>query len=165
MRNLRPPPFQQQAQRLKQRGIAALEFALLALFVIVPVFLGSFVFWEVLQTQQVVTRATGDGARQVLRMLQSSSIRNANGTVPTTAAQMYSIAEGKAHDTIVATLTHQLTHVPDVNSRLVVTLQPSGTDQLTLNVSYTRPAVLGGSGGMNFIEPATLKAQSVIQWP
>lgn len=161
MRNLRSPPFQRQAQRLQQRGIAALEFALLALFVIVPVFLGSFVFWEVLQTQQVVTRATGDGARQAFRQLQSARAARPDGTYPSDT-QAFNTAAIQARITVMAALRGQLGDAVDVDRRLTVTLVPHENGMLALNVIYARPAMLGAAGGMNFIEPATLTARSLI---
>ncbi|WP_159912940.1 TadE/TadG family type IV pilus assembly protein [Pantoea sp. 18069] len=139
-----PPPF-----RL-QRGIAALEFALLALFVMLPIFLGIFVFWEVLQTQQVVTRATGDGARQVSRMLHAPK---SDGT-----AHSQTEALEAAQTSIRAALRSHLGNAANPT----VTLD--GTGALTLNVTYARPALLGSAGGLNFIEPETIQARSVIQY-
>ncbi|XJC73811.1 TadE/TadG family type IV pilus assembly protein [Delftia tsuruhatensis] len=48
----------------RQRGVAAVEFALIA-GVMVMLLMGMFVYWRVLQAQQSVARATGDGARMV----------------------------------------------------------------------------------------------------
>ncbi len=132
--------------RRLQRGIAALEFALLAFFVMVPLFLGVFVFWEVLQTQQVLTRATGDVARQVSRTLNHPD-----------NARLLSDAEVRT--SISSALRGHLGS--DVDSRLTVEL--SGSGPVTLNVIYQRPALLGSAGGLNFIEPETLHARSFIQ--
>ncbi len=140
-----------QPRRL-QRGIAALEFALLALFVMLPMFLGIFVFWEVLQTQQVVTRATGDGARQVVRMLHAPK---SDGTAHSEAE---ALAAAKA--SISAALR---SHLGEVDTLPVVTLGPDATGSLELNVTYTRHRLLGNAAGLNFIEPQTLQARSVIQ--
>lgn len=132
--------------RRLQRGIAALEFALLAIFVMLPLFLGICVFWEVLQTQQVLTRATGDAARQVSRTLH----RFDNGSL---------LSDEEVHASISAALRSHLGR--DVDSLLTVKL--SGTGPVTLNVTYKRPALLGSAGGLNFIEPETLEARSFIQ--
>jgi Flp pilus assembly protein TadG len=143
----------------KQRGIAALEFTILALFVMVPVFLGVFVFWEVLQTQQVITRATGDGARQVSRMLNTARAKKPDGSYPS-STEARNTAAALARASISAALRSHLGS--DVDSRLTVDLQPSGADQLALNVTYARPALLGAAGGLNFIEPQSLQARSLI---
>lgn len=148
----------------RQSGIAALEFSFVALFVMVPLFLGVFVFWEVLQTQQVVTRATGDGARQVFRLMQSARERKPDGTVPTDA-DMRNKAAQQVQTSITATLKQYLSAPEDINQRVSVTLTPTGSGQLALDVSYARPTLLGGGGGWNFIEPSSLKARSIIHWP
>ncbi len=150
--------------RSMQRGIAALEFALLALFVMVPVLLGTFVFWEVLQTQQVVTRAAGDGARQVSRLLNVPRVPKANGSLPS-EAEFLANATALARDTVRSTLRNHFGQSTAFDSRVTVALQPSGTAQWTLDVTYARPALLGRVAGLNFIEPETLAARSVIQTP
>ena len=147
-----------------QRGIAALEFALLALFVMLPVFLGLFVFWEVLQTQQVVTRATGDGARQISRLLNVPRLPKSNGSLPT-EEEFRASAAALATDSVRASLRSHLGQGSALDSRVTVALTPSAANHWTLDVSYARPALLGRGGGLNFIEPASIKARSVIQTP
>ncbi|WP_423458406.1 TadE/TadG family type IV pilus assembly protein [Ottowia sp. VDI28] len=149
-------------RRGKQRGMAALEFSLLVLFVIIPVFLGVFVFWEVLQTQQVVTRAAGDGAREAYRLLQSARTPNADGSYPTDA-QAISAAETRVRESVSAALRNHLGGSADMDNLITVTLAPFEANQLALSVSYARPALLG-TGGLNFIEPETLEARSLISW-
>jgi len=58
-----------------QRGVAAIEFALV-LALLLMMLSGLFVYWLLLQTQQSVTRATGDGAR-VLQGLMNSGEEHA----------------------------------------------------------------------------------------
>ena len=147
-----------------QRGLAAIEFALISVLVMLPMLLGIFVFWEVLQTQQVVTRATGDGARQALRILQAPRQKAANGNVMTNAEAL-NAATTLARQSIESALQSQLSHLSDVEQRLSVTLNPAGNGQLLLNVRFARPALLGSAGGFNIIEPETLTARSLIQWP
>jgi len=150
--------------RSAQRGIAALEFALLALLVMLPLFLGISVFWEVLQTQQVVARATGDGARQVSRLLSRPPQPKADGSLPNEAERLASAA-ARAQEAIRLTLRSHLGAHSDVDRLVTVALQASGTDHLTLDVAYARPAMLGAMGGLNFIEPETIQARSFIQRP
>lgn len=57
---------------LRQRGVAALEFALIATLMIV-LLLGLLVFWNAFQTQQSLNRAAGDGARHALTLITSTS--------------------------------------------------------------------------------------------
>lgn len=56
------------AQMHRQRGIAAIEFALIAVFMVVML-LGVTVYWRAFQAQQSLTRAAGDGARAILGVL------------------------------------------------------------------------------------------------
>lgn len=147
-----------------QRGIAALEFALLALFVMMPIFLGVFVFWEVLQTQQVVTRATGDGARQVSRLLNVPRIPKSNGSLPS-EEEFQASAAAVATDSVRASMRSHLGQGSALDSRITVALTQFNTNHWTLDVAYARPALLGRVGGLNFIEPASIKARSVIQTP
>ncbi|MET1114737.1 MAG: TadE/TadG family type IV pilus assembly protein [Comamonas sp.] len=144
-----------------QRGIAALELALLALFVMLPMLLGLAAFWDVLQTQQVLTRATGDGARQVSRLLNRPRLPMPDGSRPTDA-QMLARATALAHDSLHAALRHHLGPDRDIATRLTVALQPSGAGHWTLDAAYARPALMGAAGGLNFIEPETLRARSFI---
>ncbi|MCD2512157.1 hypothetical protein [Comamonas endophytica] len=155
-RRLAPSP-----PRCLQRGIAALELALLALFVMLPMLLGLAAFWEVLQTQQVLVRATGDGARQVSRLLDRPRLPMPDGSRPTDA-QMLARATELAQRSIRATLRHHLRGGSEVDGRLTVTLQPTGTGHWTLEAAYARPALLGTAGGLNFIEPEMLRARSFI---
>ena len=48
--------------RRKQQGVAAVEFSLIAIFMIV-LLLGLLVWWHYFQASQILTRAAGDGAR------------------------------------------------------------------------------------------------------
>lgn len=157
------PTLSLSPRRRRQRGIAAVEFALLALLVMLPIFLGVFVFWEVLQTQQVVTRATGDGARQVSRLLSRPRQPNAQGNLPTNE-ELVASATALAGDSVRASLRSHLGQSSALDSRITVALTRSG-NLLTLEVAYARPALLGTGGGMNFIEPPRIMARSVIQTP
>lgn len=144
-----------------QRGIAALEFALLALFVMLPMLLGLATFWEVLQTQQVLARATGDGARQVSRLLNRPRLPMPDGRRPTDA-EMLARASALAQDSIRATLRQHLGPASAVDPRVTVALQPADTGHWMLEAAYARPPLLGRAGGLNFIEPETLRARSLI---
>lgn len=149
------------APRRLQRGIAALEFALLAVFVMLPMLLGLVAFWEVLQTQQVLVRATGDGARQVARLLNRPRQPMPDGRSPTDA-EMLARATELARGSIHAALRHHLGASSEVGTRLTVALQPSDAGHWTLEAAYARPALLGPAGGLNFIEPERLRARSLI---
>lgn len=151
----------QSTPRGPQRGIAALEFALLALFVMLPMLLGLAAFWEVLQTQQVLARATGDGARQVSRLLNRPRQPMPDGSRPTDA-QMLARATELARGSIRATLRQHLGAGREVDGRLTVALQATDAGHWTLEAAYARPPMLGTAGGLNFIEPETLRARSFI---
>lgn len=57
--------------RLRQCGVAAVEFALVLLLMLL-LFSGLLVYWQVFQAQQSVARATGDGARMLQELAQGS---------------------------------------------------------------------------------------------
>lgn len=56
----------------RQRGMASIEFALIAMFMVV-LLMGLFVYWRAFQAQQSLTRATGDGARMVLSLINTGT--------------------------------------------------------------------------------------------
>lgn len=58
--------------RNHQRGIAAIEFALIAILML-TLLMGLFVFWRAFQVQQSLYRAAGDGARHVLTQMSRGS--------------------------------------------------------------------------------------------
>lgn len=58
--------------KVKQRGMAAVEFALIAMLLIV-ILLGTLVYWRAFQAQQSLTRAAGDGARAVLGLVDANN--------------------------------------------------------------------------------------------
>ena len=59
-------------RRAGQHGVAAVEFALLLTLMLLTLS-GVFVFWSMLQAQQTVTRATGDGARVLQQLVQGAA--------------------------------------------------------------------------------------------
>lgn len=155
---------QTSSSRHTQHGLAALEFSILALFIMVPLFLGTFVYWEVLQTQQVVTRATGDSARQVMLLMQIPRTRKPDGTV-ITEAEVLTNASSQVQQSIASALRAQVGD-NDVNSnRVTVSITRYGNTHWLLDVAYRREPLLGNPGGMNLLEPKTLHARSFIQIP
>lgn len=58
------------SKQFLQQGVAAVEFALIAVLMI-TLLLGLLVFWRHFQTQQSLTRAAGDGARMALTLISS----------------------------------------------------------------------------------------------
>lgn len=57
----------------RQHGVAAIEFVFVASILIV-ILMGMASYWRVLQTQQSLSRATGDAARLVQNMLYASEL-------------------------------------------------------------------------------------------
>lgn len=52
-----------------QSGVAAVEFALVLLLMLL-LFSGLVIYWQVFQAQQSIARATGDGARMLQELIQ-----------------------------------------------------------------------------------------------
>lgn len=61
-----------QTKSSPQRGVAAIEFALV-LALLLLMLSGLLVYWSLLQTQQSITRATGDGARVLQGLVNSGA--------------------------------------------------------------------------------------------
>lgn len=56
----------------RQRGVAALEFALIAILMI-SMLCGLLVWWRYFQAQQVITRAAGDGTRMAHSLISTAT--------------------------------------------------------------------------------------------
>ncbi len=147
--------------RTFQRGLAALEFSLVALFIMVPVFIGLFHYWEILQTQQIVSRATGDATRQVVKTLQNP--QPINGNYPS-QEQALQIAATQAQSSIQAALIQQFGDTADVPSRLKVTLTRADAQNLELNVRFARTATQNSGNTPNTQEPDSIASRSLINW-
>ena len=144
-----------------QRGLAALEFSLVALFIMVPVFMGLFHYWEILQTQQIVSRATGDATRQVVKVLQNP--QPINGIYPT-RDQTLQIAAAQAQNSIQAALVQQFGDAAEVPTRLKVTLTRADPKNLELNVRFARNTAQSNGNQSNTQEPEAIASRSLINW-
>ena len=144
-----------------QRGIAAIEFCLVALFIMVPVFIGMYKYWEILQSQQIVSRATGDATRQVFGALQSP--QRVNGAYPT-KEQALSAAEAQAQASIQSALIQQYGNDANVPERLQVTLKQIDPSNLELQVNFSRLVEQNNGYKPSFLEPSAIGARSLIKW-
>lgn len=133
----------------RQLAVAAVEFALV-LTLMVLLLCGLAVYWQILQAQQSVARATGDGARMLQELVQGSDPRfNMNQS------------QGKAliEQKVTLTVQHSLkgTGLPAVDQTNVNIRWRSNS--ALLEVSYPNTPVLG-----LFLIPSigALTASSVI---
>ncbi|CAB5685194.1 Flp pilus assembly protein TadG [Delftia tsuruhatensis] len=145
------------AWRVRQRGVAAVEFALIA-GIMVMLLMGMFVYWRVLQAQQSLARATGDGARMVQQLVYGGMA----GFNPTRPAEQANILQAT---------------IDVVNQSLAASGMPPGTaptqiqidwstSQATLSVVYMLPPVLGQGltvGNQTLGEPTRLEARSRVR--
>ena len=141
----------------RQRGVAAVEFALIA-GVMVMLLMGMFVYWRVLQAQQSVARATGDGAR----MVQHLAFGGMAGFNPAKPAERASILQATT-DVVNQSLT--ASGIPPGTAPTQVQIDWTSS-QATLSVVYMLPPVLGQGlqvGSQTLGEPTRLEARSLIR--
>ena len=138
-----------------QRGVAALEFALVAM-VMVALLLCLFVFWHALQTRQSLHRAAGDGARHALTLLSTG----ATPCAPVNAALHRASVEAMVETVIKRHL--EQSGLP-ASSFMLLNAQWScpaaGASSFSFDAEYQRPALLGGSW---MAEPGNLQIREKI---
>ncbi|RMX06319.1 pilus assembly protein [Corticibacter populi] len=151
--NRRPP---------RQRGVAAIEFAFIAALMALML-LGLLVYWRVLQAQQSVTRAAGDGARIVQNLIY--------GALPGHDITVPASIQAAADDVVKRSLQHSgIPGNPLQDTTVTLTV---GTDEARLNVSYRLPALFGNTdadprpiqlGHWALTEPASLQASALVSF-
>ncbi|WP_027017256.1 TadE/TadG family type IV pilus assembly protein [Comamonas composti] len=147
--------------RKRQAGVAAVEFALIAV-VMLSLFAGLSIYWDVLQTQQVLSRATGDGARQAHRLLTSGGMNT---------SEIESVVGRTVCDSLDSYLPLQ-SCAQDV--KVSLTEEAGRPRERKLTVEYQRPPMLGRKNPDETHpsnpkplsqEPDTLQAVSIITLP
>lgn len=151
---------------LKQRGIASVEFALIAMILIIML-LGMLVYWRAFQAQQSLTRAAGDGARAILGLVDAN---NPCTSVPSLAETHRDNIFHGVEQTVRRTLEES--SMPGlVSQRLTVgTLDwsaacPSSgsTSTVSFDLSYQLPSLLGSTNSI-IGEPDRLSEKSVVHF-
>lgn len=139
-----------------QRGVAALEFALIATLML-AMLMGLFVFWRALQAQQSLARATGDGARMVQHLVYGG-LAGFNPARPAERASILQAVTDVVHQSIAAS------GLPPGTAPAQVQID-WGASQATLTVVYLLPPVLGQGlvvGSQPMGEPTRLQARSQV---
>ncbi|WP_254662129.1 TadE/TadG family type IV pilus assembly protein [Delftia sp. JD2] len=143
--------------RRRQRGVAAVEFALIA-GVMVMLLMGMFVYWRVLQAQQSLARATGDGARMV-QHLAFGGMAGYNPAKPAERANILQATSDVVNQSLAAS------GIPAGTAPTQIQID-WGTSQATLSVVYMLPPVLGQGlqvGSQTLGEPTRLESRSLIR--
>lgn len=152
--------------RFKQRGIAAVEFALIAMLLIVML-LGILVYWRAFQAQQSLTRAAGDGARAVLGLVDA---HNPCVSAPSLAAIHRENIRRGLEQTVQRTL--ELSSMPGpVSQRLTIgaldwsaACPSSGsTSTVIFHLNYQLPSLLGTNNAI-IGELGQLSEKSVVHF-
>jgi len=141
----------------RQRGVAAVEFALIA-GVMVMLLMGMFVYWRVLQAQQSLARATGDGARMV-QHLAFGGMAGYNPAKPAERANILQATSDVVNQSLAAS------GIPAGTAPTQIQID-WGTSQATLSVVYMLPPVLGQGlqvGSQTLGEPTRLESRSLIR--
>lgn len=149
----------------QQRGVAAIEFALIAVFMVVML-LGVTVYWRAFQAQQSLTRAAGDGARAILGVLAagvSDPCHPSKGTANRATIQLrvaQSVRSSLERSAIPGTVADQLT----VGAIQWQAACPStGTGSASFELRY-QLAPLFGTQGEWVTEPRQLYEKSVVHF-
>lgn len=154
------------AKRLpgSQAGVAAVEFVLIAALMALML-LGMFVYWRVLQAQQSVTRAAGDGARLVQSLIYGAS-KDYDVSDPANAK-----IEAAAKDIVKASLQgSSIPGSPQQNTTVKLTV---GTNEAILNVTYCLPPLFGNVceqaqtlslNGWALTAPSSLQASATVSF-
>ena len=150
---------------LRQRGVAAIEFALIAVFMIVML-LGLTVYWRAFQAQQSLTRAAGDGARAILGVLAAGvsdpchpTKATANrATIQLRVAQ--SVRSSLERSDVPGTVADQLTVSP---IQWQAACPSTGTGSASFELRY-QLVPLFGTPGQWITEPSQLYEKSVVHF-
>lgn len=153
------------AHLLRQRGVAAIEFALIAVFMLVML-LGLTVYWRAFQAQQSLTRAAGDGARAILGVL---AVGVSDPCHPTKAAAnratiqlrvVQSVRASLERSDVPGTVANQLTVSP---IQWQAACPSSGTGSASFELRY-QLVPLFGTPGQWITEPSQLYEKSVVHF-
>ncbi|THT99960.1 pilus assembly protein [Lampropedia puyangensis] len=160
-----PLPNMNPTRRKHNAGVASLEFALIAILMVL-ILLGMFVYWRALQAQQSVARATGDGARLVQNLIY--------GALPDYGIENIENMQAAAESIVKASLLNSA--IPgDPSVMTLVTLNQQSSTQLLLQVSYRLPAIFSTGtadhqpqplnlGQWALTQPALLQATSTVSF-
>lgn len=148
-----------------QAGVAAIEFAFIATLMTVML-LGILVCWRILQVQQSVTRATGDGARLIQNLVHGAL----PGYDPAKQTGVNNITAAAAKVVKSSLQGSNIPGDPQQDTAVAMTIDASG---LHLNVIYRLPPLFGNANGLPrpiqldnwaLTEPAALQATAVISF-
>lgn len=145
----------------RQRGVAAIEFALIAVFMIVML-LGLAVYWRAFQAQQSLTRAAGDGGRAILSVLATGV---GDPCDPQHASVNRAMIQLRVEQSVRASLERSA--IPGtVGSQLTVTAiqwQGACPNSASFELRYQLPPMFGTPGPW-IAEPSQLYEKTVVHF-
>lgn len=151
------------AKAKRQRGIAAIEFAFIAMIMLVML-LGSLVYWRAFQAQQSLTRAAGDGARAAHSLIASGL---SDPCHPTKAATNQTKIEERIKQSITRSLEQSSmpgTVAQQLDIRLSSWACPnSGKGSFSFELQYALPPMLGTTASL-LLEPSQVYEKSVVHF-
>ncbi|WP_312408913.1 TadE/TadG family type IV pilus assembly protein [Comamonas sp.] len=144
-----------------QRGVAAIEFALIAVFMIVML-LGLAMYWRAFQAQQSLTRAAGDGGRAILSALAAGV---GDPCDPQHASVNRAMIQLRVEQSVRASLERSA--IPGtVGSQLTVTAiqwQGACPNSASFELRYQLPPMFGTPGPW-IAEPSQLYEKTVVHF-
>lgn len=149
----------------RQRGVAAIEFALIAVFMIIML-LGLAVYWRAFQAQQSLTRAAGDGGRAILSVLAAGV---GDPCHPQQAIANRATIQARVEQSVRASL--ERSYIPGtVATQLTVTAiqwqgacPSSGIGSASFELRY-QLVPLFGSAGQWITEPSQIYEKTVVHF-
>lgn len=161
MKTLFLDPFPDGSSRRRlQRGVAAIEFSLIAIFMVV-LLLGMLVWWRYFQTSQILTKAAGDGARAAHTLVIT-------GTAPCLVANAdtnKTNIEARVEKVIRSQLTYSgLSETNFSISNKLWACSSKGAERFSFDVSYQLPSLLDN----NWLTEETslnIKDRIVVHFP
>lgn len=149
----------------KQRGAASVEFALIAIAMVVML-LGILVYWRAFQAQQSLTRAAGDGARAILGVIATGATDPCH---PTKAVANRALIQQQVERSVRRSLEQSAMPGTVAQQLSVSPIQwqgacpASGVGSASFELQYQLTPVLGSTGRW-VPEPSQLLEKSVVHF-
>ncbi len=149
------------ARRCRHQGVASIEFAFIAIFM-VTLLLGLLVWWQYFQASQILTKAAGDGARAAHTLVITGTDPCLGANADTNKTKIETRAE--------TVIKNQLNYSGLADSNLSISNKSwkcpnPGTKSFSFDVSYQLPSLLGGTSWLTEPISLNIKDKIVVHFP
>lgn len=151
----------------QQRGVAAIEFAFIAIFMVLML-LGILVYWRAFQAHQSLTRAAGDGSRAILGLVAMGTSDPCHPT-PAQATANKALIQKRVQDAVTQSL-RQSAMPGTVSQNLTVSPidwsaacpNVGGASTVKFQLTYKLPYLLETTSSL-IGEPSQLSEKSTVR--